>query len=122
MRIIVLGLVLFVPWAAASAQERVYRGRWVATNRDLDGTMTCVVTPLGPNKWRGHFHGVWSGQKFSYRVVFRGPPDNLRGQAVINAARYKWTGEMSNGPSGLFKGRFRSSRYKGYFTLKQRGG
>jgi hypothetical protein len=84
--------------------------------------MTCVVTALGPNKWRGHFYGVWDGQKFSYKVVFRGPPDKLRGQAVINAARYKWTGEMSTGPSGSFKGRFWGSRYRGYFTLKQKGG
>src|SRR5690242_6538635 len=122
MRNILLGLALLLPCAAAGAQERVYRGTCVTTNRNLDGTMTCVVTPLGPNQWRGHFYGVWYGQKFSYKVVFRGPPAKLRGQAVIDGADYKWTGEMSNGSPGSFTGKFWGSRYRGSFTLKQKGG
>src|SRR5690242_10496768 len=112
MTTIFLGLVLLAPCAAADAKDRVYRGTWVTTNRHLDGKMTCVVTPLGPNKWRGHFYGVWDGQSFSYKVVFRGPPNNLRGRAVINGADYQWTGEMAHGSPGSFKGKFRSSRYR----------
>ncbi len=121
MRTILVGLVLLAPCAAAGAKDRVYQGTWVTTNRKLDGTMTCVVTALGSNKWRGHFSGVWSGQAFSYKVVFHGPPDKLRGQAVIDGANYTWTGEMREGPSGTFTGKFGGSRYTGHFTLKQKG-
>ncbi len=122
MKTILLGLVLLAPCAAATAEGRVYHGRWVTTNRQLNGKMTCVVTPLGPNKWRGHFYGVWDGQSFSYKVVFRGPPAKLRGRARINGANYQWTGEMGHGPAGSFKGKFWSSRYRGHFSLKQKGG
>ena len=122
MRTILLGLVLLTPCGAAGAKGQVYRGTWVTTNRILDGKMTCVVTSLGPNKWRGHFSGSFDGRSFSYKVVFRGPPDNLRGQAVINGADYTWAGEMAKGSPGSFKGKFRSRRYRGHFSLKQQGG
>ena len=106
--------------ARAGAKDLVYEGAWVTTNRQLDGTMTCVVTDLGDNKWRGHFHGVWFGQEFSYEVEFSGPPDKLRGQAVIDGADYEWTGQMSKGATGRFKGKFWGSAYNGYFNLKQK--
>jgi len=122
MGTIPVGLVLLASCAAAGAKDLVYEGTWVTTNRQLDGTMTCVVTDLGDNKWRGHFYGVWSGQKFSYKVDFRGPPDKLRGQAVIDGADYEWTGEMGKGSPGSFKGKFWGSRYTGHFALKQKGG
>jgi hypothetical protein len=121
MRTILVGLGLLASCAAAAAKDRVYTGTWVTTNRKLDGTLTCVVTDLGGNRWRGHFSGVWSGRRFSYKVDFRGPPDKLRGQAVIDGANYEWTGAMQGSP-GSFRGRFRGSRYTGHFTLKQKGG
>lgn len=120
MRTILVGLVLLASGAAAGAKGRVYQGTWVTTNRELNGTMTCVVTALGSNKWRGHFYGVWSGQRFSYQVLFRGPPDKLRGQAVIDGADYEWTGKLGKRSSGSFMGKFWGSRYTGYFTLKQK--
>jgi hypothetical protein len=122
MRIILAGLLLLVSGAAAGAKDLVYEGTWVTTNRPLDGTLKCVVTDLGNDRWRGHFSGTWNGQPFSYEVDFRGPPDRLRGQAVIDGAEYEWTGEMGKGPPGWFKGRFGGSRYSGHFTLKQKGG
>src|SRR5947209_16335100 len=107
------GLLLLVAPVAADAKEAVYEGTWVTTNRQLDGTLTCVVTDLGDNRWRGHFSGAWQGQEFSYEVDFRGPPDKLRGQAVIDGADYEWAGAMGKGSPGWFKGKFWGSRYKG---------
>lgn len=120
MRTIPIGLLLLVSFAPASAKELVYQGTWVTTNRKLDGTMTCVVTDLGDNKWRGHFFGTWEGVRFSYEVNFSGPPEKLRGQAIIDGADYEWTGEMSNESPGWFKGKFWGNRYVGGFTLKQK--
>jgi hypothetical protein len=59
MRDLLIGLVVLASSATASAKDRVYEGTWVTTNRPLDGTLTCVVTDLGDNKWRGQFHGFW---------------------------------------------------------------
>jgi hypothetical protein len=119
MRTILIGVLLVAP-AAASAKERVYEGTWITTNRPLDGTMTCVVTELGENKWRGHFYGVWQGQSFSYVVDFSGPPDKLRGTATVDGAFYEWTGQMSTDAPGWFKGSFGGTRYAGSFNLKQK--
>ncbi len=119
MRAVLAGLALLACCAAAAAKDRVYEGEWQTTNRPLDGTMTCVVTDLGQNQWHGHFYGVWSGQEFSYEVDFRGPPDKLRGRAVIDGADYEWTGRIGD---GSFKGTFWGSRYNGRFALKQKGG
>ena len=114
--------LFLVQAGAASAGDRVYEGTWVTTNRPLDGTMTCVVTELGENRWRGHFSGVWHGQAFAYTVVFSGPPERLRGRAVIDGADYEWTGEMAEGSSGRFKGKYWGNRYEGSFTLKRKAG
>jgi hypothetical protein len=114
------GLLLVAAPAAAGAEEAVYEGTWVTTNRPLDSTLTCAVTDLGDNRWRGHFYGVWQGVEFSYKVEFRGPPEKLRGTARIDGADYEWAGEMRPGPGGSLKGTFRGNRYLGSFTLKYR--
>jgi len=120
MRTILLWVVLLIPSSGASARDQLYEGTWVTTNRSLDGTLRCVITDLGGNQWRGHFSGAWQGQAFSYQVDFSGPPERLRGRAVIDGADYEWTGEMSQGPSGWFRGRFTGNRYEGSFRLRQK--
>src|SRR4051794_32862730 len=108
----VLAVVLLLSSsAAANPMERVYEGTWLTTNRRLDGTLTCVVTELGDRQWRGRFFGTWQGVDFSYTVDFSGPPDKLKGKAVIDGAHYDWTGEMGQ----EFKGRFTGDRYLGSF-------
>jgi hypothetical protein len=119
MRSTLIGLVLLGSPAAAADKDLVYKGSWDTTNRKLTGTMTCVVTDLGDNKWRGHFSGAWQGVKFSYKVDFSGPPEKLRGKARIDGADYEWAGEMSKGAPGRFKGKFWGNRYRGHFSLKQ---
>src|SRR4051794_28658535 len=118
MRTILLWVVLLIPSSGASARDQLYEGTWVTTNRSLDGTLRCVITDLRGNQWRGHFSGAWQGQAFSYQVDFSGPPERLRGRAVIDGADYEWTGEMSQGPSGWFRGRFTGNRYEGSFRLR----
>lgn len=120
MRTILIGALLLTSSAAASARELVYHGTWLTTNRRLDGEMTCAVTDLGGEKWRGHFHGVWGGREFSYKVEFSGPPEKLQGRAVIDGANYEWTGKMTQGPDGTLKGKFTGDRYFGSFDLKRR--
>lgn len=116
MRLTLAGLALLTSSAMANAGDLLYRGTWVTTNRQLDGTMSCTVTDLGGDRWRGHFHGVWYGRPFSYKVTFSGPPDKLKGKARIDGADYEWTGQMAK---GSFKGKFGGNRYVGSFNLKQ---
>jgi hypothetical protein len=114
-------LPLLVLPATASAKDLVYEGTWVTTNRKLDGPITCAVTDLGDNQWRGHFYGVWQGVQFSYLVDFSGPPEKLRGRAVIDGTDYEWVGTIGTASAGSFRGQFWRSRYIGSFTLKQKG-
>jgi hypothetical protein len=117
---ILIGLLTMLMPATASARDFVFEGTWETTNRRLDGTMTCVVTELGNNRWTGHFYGVWEGVDFSYRVKFSGPPDNLRGTCMIDGANYEWNGKMNLKSPGWFKGDFDGTRYRGWFSLKQK--
>ena len=117
-RILALVLLSAAPVAALAADD-VYVGEWHRTNRKLDGTMTCVVTPLGSNNWRGRFYGVWQGVPFDYTVDFSGPPDNLRGLATIDGAQYDWKGTLSAESPRTFQGQFGGSRYTGHFKLSQ---
>jgi hypothetical protein len=119
MRSLLIYALLLGSSAAAGAkdEDRVYEGTWVTTNRPLQGTLTCVVTDLGDNQWRGHFSGAWNGQQFAYKVNFSGSPDKLRGHAVIDGADYEWAGEMGK----EFKGKFWGNRYAGSFALKKKG-
>ncbi len=105
---------------AASGQEVVYEGPWHTTNRKLDGIMTCVVTEVGDQQWRGRFFGVWQGVNFDYTVPFEGPPSDLKGKAQIDGADYVWKGQLSEGTGGSFQGTFGGTRYTGNFDLKEK--
>jgi hypothetical protein len=116
-----LGAVMVMSWClAATAQEVVYEGPWYTTNRKLDGTMTCVVTEVSDQQWRGRFFGVWQGVSFDYTVPFEGPPSDLKGKAQIDGADYVWKGQLSEGTGGSFKGAFGGTRYTGNFDLKEK--
>jgi len=116
VRVFLTGLLLLASAGAGGARERVYQGTWFTTNRPLEGTLTCIVTDLGGDRWRGKFDGEWQGRPFSYTVEFRGPPDKLSGEAKIDGADYQWTGEIDHGE---FTGRFGGNRYAGSFNLKE---
>ncbi|MBY0524250.1 MAG: hypothetical protein K2R98_12670 [Gemmataceae bacterium] len=112
---LILCSMLVSPAIGGSSEVATYEGTWLTTNRKLDGTMTCVVTDLGENQWRGKFSGVWEGASFSYTVRFSGPPQKLHGTAVIDGASYEWTGAMEK---DRFWGTFGGNRYAGSFDLK----
>lgn len=120
MRNTLIALVVLVVPATARADDLIYEGTWITTNRPLTGTMTCVVTDQGNNQWRGHFYGIWQGVQFSYKVRFSGPPEMLKGKAIIDGADYEWTGTMTKGTPGSLKGSFTGGRYEGSFDLKRK--
>jgi hypothetical protein len=107
--------------APAVARDFTFDGTWRTTNRPLEGTMTCVVTELGVQKWQGRFFGVWQGVPFDYTVPFTGAPTNLRGTALIDGANYTWIGQIREETPNTFKGSFGGDRYEGSFDLKERG-
>ncbi len=112
-------LTVLAPLRAGElAKQRTYEGTWKTTNRKLDGTMTCVVTNLRGEKWKGRFYGVWQGVPFDHTVDFAGPPSELRGKAVIDGADYDWHGAISRESPNRFTGSFGGSRYAGYFDLQ----
>lgn len=120
MKFLTVMTVLFMFCGNLVAEDLVYEGKWVTTNRKLDGTMTCVVKDKGKDKWHGKFYGVWQGVEFSYDVDWTGTPDNLVGKAVIDGANYEWTGKMTTVTPGTFSGKFTGDRYTGSFDLKQK--
>jgi hypothetical protein len=120
MKTILMTIVLMLCCGTAMAAELVYEGTWLTTNRKLDGTMTCVVTDKGKDKWQGRFYGIWQGVKFDYKVDWSGPPEKMIGKAMIDGANYEWTGEMTPETPGTFKGKFTGDRYTGSFDLKQK--
>src|SRR6185436_2814267 len=107
-------------YTAGAAEGVVYEGTWNTTNRKLDGTMTCVVTQSGNERWQGRFYGVWQGVAFDYTVAFAGSPDELRGTAQVDGADYTCKGRITKGESGNFVGNFGGNRYSGYFDLKEK--
>ena len=115
--ILVVGLLVEV---TALAQETVYEGTWVTTNRKLDGVMTCVVKERSEGEFQGRFSGVWQGVPFDYTVKFSGSPSELKGTATIDGADYTWTGAMGKDKSAWFRGNFGGNRYTGYFDLKEK--
>ncbi len=117
-------LLVLVPIAVSIARptlaveaEVIYEGTWRTTNRKLDGAMTCVVTPLPQQKWRGHFYGVWQGVKFDYTETFEGPANALQGKATIDGAAYEWKGALNQ---KQFKANFSGDRYIGSFDLARK--
>jgi hypothetical protein len=120
MKSFLMTTVLLMFCGTTMAAELVYEGTWVTTNRKLDGTMTCVVTDKGKDKWHGKFYGIWQGVKFSYDVDWTGTPDKMVGKAVIDGANYEWTGEIVTETPGTFTGKFTGDRYTGSFDLKQK--
>jgi hypothetical protein len=118
MKKALIALGLLVPVPTAHGADPVYEGTWVTTNRKLDGTLSCVVTDLGNQQWRGQFTGEWRGTPFTYTVRFSGPPEKLHGTAVIDGADYDWTASIRD---GRFKATFDGNRYVGGFDMKQKG-
>lgn len=115
MKHFLLALALFCSFSASAfAETYSYEGTWKTVNRKLDGTMTCDATYLGNEKWKGRFYGVWMRVPFDYTVEFDGKTD-VKGHALIDGAKYNWTGKISETE---FTADFDGDRYKGGFELK----
>jgi hypothetical protein len=115
-KILLAGIVL-ASCSVARADELVYQGDWKTTNRELDGTVTCVITRVAAEKWKGRFYGTWQGIEFDYKVDFVGPPNRLHGTAVIDDATYEWKGWLTD---KNFKANFGGDRYQGSFDLTRK--
>jgi hypothetical protein len=109
--------VMLVACSVAVGGELKYQGTWNTTNRKLDGSMTCVVTPIAKHKYQGRFFGTWQGVPFDYKVKFTGPTSDLRGTATIEGAAYEWKGQVDR---KRFKGNFEGDRYTGFFDLQRK--
>lgn len=102
--------------ASAGAEEFIYQGPWITTNRKLDGDMTCIVTPIARHEWQGRFYGTWQGVPFDHTVSFTGPAKDLRGRATIDGAAYEWRARIDR---ERFLANFGGDRYTGSFDLKR---
>jgi hypothetical protein len=104
---------------SAPAESLIYTGSWNTTNRRLEGTMTCILTPLPHQQWEGRFYGVWQGVDFDYTVSFSGPASDLHGTATIDGASYEWRGSLDQ---KRFVANFSGDRYVGSFELNRSNG
>jgi hypothetical protein len=114
-----MAIVLSGVASGATPSETTFRGPWHTTNRKLDGVMTCTVTRVAEQEWRGRFFGSWNGVAFDHTVAFTGPPEAFSGTAIIDGAHYDWTGEISVSMPRHFKGSFGGDRYAGWFDLQE---
>src|SRR5262245_17363815 len=112
--IVVVG-VLAACLPAARAEELVYQGAWNTTSK-LDGVMTCVATQAAGQELKGRFSGTWQGAPFDYTVGFKGPPNDLRGTAMIDGVAYACRASISK---KQFKANFAGGRYSGSFDLRR---
>jgi len=92
-------------------------GDWKTYNPPLEGPMRAVVTRVSAEEWRATFDGVWEGQPYIYTVEFTGPPNDLRGRATINGAKYRWRATIDK---KKFRANFTGNRYTGRFDLLAR--
>jgi hypothetical protein len=100
------------------ARDYVYQGEWVTTSgRQLNGSMTCILTPTAKHKYNGRFYGVWMGQSFDCPVQITGPIEKLQGFATLeDGSSYAWAGFVSKDE---MRAKFNGSSYNGYFNLKR---
>ena len=112
---LLIGILLST--SQASGSELIYEGTWKTTNRKLDGTMTCIITPVGKEAWKGRFYGIWQGVDFDYTVDFTGPRTALKGIATIDGAGYRWAARLEE---HRFRANFNGDRYEGSFDLKRK--
>ena len=117
MKQIILALGLFGFASMASANPYTFVGPWRTTGRrPLDGIQTAVIKRVQIERWEGRFYGTWQRVDFEYTVEFSGPPEALRGTAVIDGAPYEWSGSINQ---QKFKGVF-SGRYTGDFDMDRK--
>jgi len=116
MRLLICAALLLGWVEKAQSTDYAFAGPWKTTNRKLDGTMTCIITPLANQQWHGHFYGTWQGAPFDYKVQFQGPPDDLRGTTVIDGANYNWRGRVD---AQALRANFAGDLYEGSFELKR---
>jgi hypothetical protein len=110
-------LIVLLGASVASANPYTFHGPWHTTaNRQLVGTQTAVIERVSLEEWKGHFYGTWHGADFSYTVTFSGPPDALRGTAVVDGTPYKWTGSINQ---KKLRGKFHGG-YTGSFDMDRR--
>ena len=114
---IFLFLTMVLVASTALGRDYVYQGTWVTTQgRQLDGTMTCILTPTAKHHYNGRFYGVWMGVPFDYTVPITGPIQKLQGTAFIDGASYSWAGWVTK---DQLKANFTGSRYGGSFNLRR---
>src|SRR5688572_24218855 len=92
-----LSLLIFFGLASvASANPYTFHGIWhTSERRQLSGTLAAVINRVSSEEWTGEFYGTWQGVDYSYTVAFSGPPEALRGTAVIDGTPYEWTGSIN---------------------------
>jgi hypothetical protein len=116
MKILICAVLMFVSSDDKRGEDYAFTGPWKTTNRKLDGVMNCITTPLANQKWEARFSGTWQGVDFDHNVTFQGPPDDLRGTAIIDGASYQWRGRID---AQSFRANFTGDRYERSFDLKR---
>lgn len=115
-----LFLIIALLFPPPAQTEYCYQGKWVTTNRSLDGIMDCKVkfsgkTANGDVILLCDFSGVWQGVSFQYDAKCKGTREKLIGSAVIDGAPYSFAASISNNE---FNCNF-NGRYLGSFKMKR---
>jgi hypothetical protein len=68
-----------------------WEGSWRSDANGHTGRLRCVVTPLGPNRYRAHFHAVyWKIFRFAYAVELNARAADGGRTAFQGAADLGW--------------------------------
>lgn len=121
MRIVLLWSFMLTPWVEASADERVFQGRWNNRRTGSNGTMTCTAAEVSPGQWQAVFRGTFQGKPFEHKVDFRSQASRagleLAGTASIGGQRYQWKGALQE---SQLRGQYQASNgWNGEFLLNE---
>lgn len=119
-----IALLIVLLTSFAQAEEYAFHGSWEASNRPINGPMSCEFKSLGNYKYEARFYGIWQGVPFDYPVKFTGTPVkqgdkiikiSLKGTATVDFVPYTWTGFAD---AENLTGTYTSHRYVGSFAMK----
>lgn len=97
-----------------------WEGEWMSDANGAHGPLRCVVTPVGPGRWRATFHATFMRMlKACYSTELEGHGDGFRGSSDLGTVAggiYEYAAEVTG---DQFVSTFRSRTDHGTFRMRR---
>lgn len=92
-----------------------YRGNIIINSRyNMD--ITCLMTDLGNNKWKGEFEVIFRNRIYRTSSSWEGTVKSMSGQMNIAGNSFSWNGKIED---GRFSGTCNNRKYSGTFLMRK---